>query len=107
MNDGAVVWAVRLALASTAVLLVPGISVLVAWRPRPRLSVIEAISLGCGVSFGLVQLLTIFAMLLHRSLGEMLAVLGVVTVLHLAVFVARRPRMRITATRSEESRVGK
>src|ERR1043166_3038591 len=100
MNDGAV-WAVRLALASTAVLLVPGISVLVAWRPRPRLSVIEAISLGCGVSFGLVQLLTIVAMLLHRSLGEMLAVLGVVTVLHLAVFVARRRRMRITATRGE------
>lgn len=92
--------AVRLLLASLAVAVIPGILIVLAWRPRRDLTLLELVALGIATSLILVQLVTIDALVFHRPIGAMLIVIGLIALAH-AVEVVRRGRVSIPFPRGE------
>lgn len=75
---------------------------MLAWRPRTTFTLLEVIGLGLGVGFGLIQLFTIVAMVLHQPTTRMLLVLALWTAVH--AYAAARQRSRgldITVPRGE------
>jgi hypothetical protein len=67
----------KLLAATLAVGVVPGVLVTLLWRPRPQLTLLEAVGFGIAISFGVVQLLSIVAISAHLSPVIMLAMLGI------------------------------
>ena len=82
--------AARLLVASLAVAVIPGALIVLAWRPRREVTVVELAALGIATSVIVVQILTIAAVVLHRSIEVMLAVLALITLAHGVVAVRRR-----------------
>jgi hypothetical protein len=89
-GNSAATWLIKVVGPSFSVGIVPGVLILLAWRPIARLPVAALASLGFGVSFGLIQALTVVAVSMHRDTGEMLTALYVVSALHGIAAVVRR-----------------
>ncbi len=56
--------------AALAIGIVPGACVTLLWRPKPVLTLLELLGYGMAVSFGLVHLLTVTALVIHLSAGH-------------------------------------
>ena len=82
----------RLLGATLAIGILPGALATLAWKPRPSLTVLETIGFGIGISFGLVELLTVLAIAVHLSPAIILAMLGAGCVAMAAPVLYRRPR---------------
>ena len=72
--------ALRLWAAAFLVALLPGLALVLAWRPSSRLTAVEALALGAAANLGLVQLLTIGAIGLHLPVSVILLVMALGTV---------------------------
>jgi hypothetical protein len=83
--------ALRLGGAAFLIAFLPGLSLVLAWKPSSRLTAIEALALGAAANLGLVQLLTIAAIGLHLPANVILMVLAFGT-LALLVSLAWRGR---------------
>src|SRR5688572_12163648 len=81
---------VRLVLASLAVAVIPGALIVLAWRPRREMTVLELAALSLATSLIVVQGLTIAAIVLHQPVGLMLTVLAAIALAHAAVAIRRR-----------------
>jgi hypothetical protein len=81
--------ALRVITATLAVGVLPGALLMLWWRPRPVVTVIEIIGFGMALSFGIVQLLTILAVTTHLGPHIILAG-GGLGLLVVAVVVVRR-----------------
>ena len=91
MSDpSAALAAVRLLLAGLAVAVFPGACIVLAWRPRRDITVLEFAALGIAASLILVQALTVGAIVLHQPIDAMLAVLAMVALAHAAAAGLRR-----------------
>jgi hypothetical protein len=86
--------------ASIAIGVVPGALVILAWRPGSDFTLLELLGAGIAVSFGLVQLMTMLMMTVHRSSLDALFILGVVAIGH-AVVVARTPGVSVRLPRHQ------
>jgi len=81
MSDSSVAMtAVRMLLASLAVAVLPGLLIVLAWRPLREITLLELAALGIAVSMIGVQVLTIAAIVLHQPVEAMLAVLALTAV---------------------------
>lgn len=88
-SDSAAAWLLRVFGAGVLVTVVPGALTVLAWRPRDTFSLLELIGISLGVSFALVQLVTIAAVLYAWPVDASIAVLAGWTIAH-AVVAARR-----------------
>ena len=91
LPESAVTLPIRIAGATFAVAIAPGALTVLAWRPKNAFTLLELIGLGLGVGFGLIQICTVVAMVLHLSPALMLALLGLWALGH-AYVAARRAR---------------
>jgi hypothetical protein len=83
MSDSSVAMtAVRMLLASLAVAVLPGLLIVLAWRPLREITLLELAALGIAVSMIGVQVLTIAAIVLHQPVEAMLAVLALTALAH-------------------------
>lgn len=82
--------ALTLLTATLIVGVVPGALVTLLWSPRPQLTALEVIGFGIGISFGLVQLLTILAISVHVSAAVILTILVIGSTV-MAARVIQRP----------------
>ena len=106
MSDpSAALAAVRLLLASLAVAVLPGVAIVLAWRPRRDITVLDLTALALAMSFIVAQALTVAAIVLHQPIGIMLAVLGVVALAH-AVAAGARRQVSVRFPRSESILAG-
>ena len=92
-DDSPIGWLFRIAGAGLAVIVVPGVLTVLAWRPRARVGLLELVAIGAGVGFGLIQLLTVGALLVHWSPLTSLGLLAAWSVAH--AIVASRAADRI------------
>jgi hypothetical protein len=92
--------ALKVVAPTLALALVPGVLTILLWRPRPRLSALEVLGLGIAVSFGVVQLLTIFAVSVHTGPTVMLTGLGLASIV-MAWRAVRGPSMTVLLTVDE------
>ncbi len=72
--DHALGAALRLGAGAFLVAFLPGLSLVVAWKPSWRLTVVEAVALGAAANLGLLQLLTMAAIGFHLSANVILLV---------------------------------
>lgn len=82
-------WMIRVASASALLGVIPGALVLLAWRPRGSIGLLELLGLSLGISFAVVQFLTVAALTLHWSPTQTTAALAVLVVAHAAVVLRR------------------
>lgn len=75
--DHAIVAALKVVCAAIAVGIVPGAILTLVSRPRPELSFFEFAGFAAALSFGVVQLMTVFAVTAHVSATFVLVGLGV------------------------------
>ncbi len=102
MSDpSAAMAAVRLFLASLAVAVLPGVMIVLAWRPRRDITLLELAALGIATSLIVVQGVTIAAIVLHQPIGMMLAVLGLIALAHAVPAIIRRRDVVVRFPRSE------
>ena len=80
--------ALKVVSASLALAIAPGALVVLLWPPRSTLTALEVAGFGMAMSFGVMHLLTMFAVLVHVSPVFILAVVGVYGVL--TEFVVQR-----------------
>jgi hypothetical protein len=99
-DAAAVLAASRLLLASLAVAVIPGTLVVLAWRPRRDLTLLELVALGIASSLILMQALTVAALVFHQPVSVMLIVLGLVALGH-SVAAARGGGVVIQFPRGE------
>jgi hypothetical protein len=85
-------WAtVKMVTATLAIGMVPGMLLVAAALPRPRLTVLEWAGIGVAVSLGSVQILNILAMLLHVTAVLVATCTTVLTTVVAAMLWRRRP----------------
>jgi len=95
-------WLLRVVAAGALVAVIPGVLTVMAWRPRARVGFLELIGVGLGVSFALVQAVTIAAVMYSWSVNVSLALLAAWTFGHaIAALRAGGSRVTVTATPGE------
>ena len=98
-DASAVAWMIRVASVSTLVGVIPGALVLLAWRPRESIGLLELLGLSLAISFAVVQVCTVAALTLHCSPMQTTSALAVFGVAHAAMALQRTRRgvtVRIT-----------
>lgn len=88
--QSAIIWAARLFLSSAFVMFIPGALALLAWDPRRSFDALEFTGKAVAMSFGLDQLLTIAALLVHWSPLVSLIALGTLVLICAFRSVSRR-----------------
>jgi hypothetical protein len=88
--DHAVGGALRLWAGAYLVALLPGLSLVLAWRPGSRLTLVDALALGAAANLAAVQLLTILAIVLHLPAHLILFALAGTTVALLCALALRK-----------------
>jgi len=88
-SDHAAGAALRLCAGAYLVAVLPGLSLVLAWKPAWRLTFIDALALGAAANLGGVQLLTILAIGLHLPAQVVLFALAALTIALLGVLAAR------------------
>jgi hypothetical protein len=97
----AIGWMARVLGVSALVGIVPGASILLAWRPMKSIGLIEFLGFSIGFSFGLVQLLTVGALTVHASPVVVLLVFAGIVGIHAGAAFRRDNRMAVTVSRGE------
>jgi hypothetical protein len=92
--------ALRVVTATMAVGVLPGALLMLLWRPRPVVTVIEIFGFGMALSFGIVHLLTILAVTTHLAPHIVLAGAGI-GLMVVAVIVVRRNAGAVILTLDE------
>jgi len=82
--------ALRLWAGVFLVALLPGVALVLRWRPGPRMSVVDLLALGAAANLALVQLLTVLAVTLHLPARTMLLVMAIATLVLLGSTAARK-----------------
>jgi hypothetical protein len=100
-SDSDVVWLLRVFGAGFLVTVLPGALTVLAWRPRASFSLLELIGISLGVSFGLVQLVTIAAVMYAWSVDVSIALIAGWAVLHAVVAARRRTGASVWASYGE------
>ena len=75
-------WIVRVMAVSGMVAIMPGMLVLLAWRPRQTFGLLELLGFSMGVSFALVQVLVVAALTFHWSPIQAVVVFGLIAAGH-------------------------
>lgn len=87
--DRAPTAALKVVGATLAVGMLPGMLATLLWQPRPRISVLELMGWGIGISFSLAHLLTILAVSAHLDGAVILGVLLIGATLMAGVVIRR------------------
>jgi len=90
-SDSAPAWVLRVFGAGVLVTVVPGALTVLAWRPRDTFSLLELTGISLGVSFALVQLVTIMAVIYAWPVDTSITLLAGWIIAH-AIVAARRRR---------------
>lgn len=100
--DVAAGWVIRVVAASVLIAVAPGVLATLAWLPQRSFSALELVGIGIGVSFALVQLITIAALVAHWPVDVSLAAIAAWAVAHAVVLVRRRDKsVRVLVSRGE------
>ena len=78
-------WALRMLGAVTLVGVAPGLALLLAWRPRAAFGVGELLGFSVAVSFAVLQLLTVAALVVHWPMWVSIVALCALIAVHAAV----------------------
>ena len=82
-------WALRIFSAGIVVTVIPGMLAVLAWRPRDAFSLLELIGVSLGISFALIQLVTIAAVMYAFSVDVAIMLLATLALIHAAVALWR------------------
>lgn len=86
----ATTWILRVLAANVLIGIIPGMLTVLAWRPRPSFALLELVGLSMGVSFALVEVLTVAVVTLHLSPMAGIALLATLSTAHVAVAARQR-----------------
>lgn len=89
-RDAAAGAAVRLWAGAFLVAILPGVSVVLRWRPARRMSVVDLLALGAAAGLALIQLLTVLAVTFHLPARMILLLAAIATLTLLGSTAARK-----------------